>query len=251
MIRTTIITSLLFFVSLLSAQELEQTLWQQATEQYSSQQYTEAANTYEQILQSGKSAALYYNYANSLFKSGEIGAAILNYERALLLAPSDEDIKFNLEFANQQKSDKIDKVDKFFLFSWTNALMHRFTPNQWAYMAITLFSLTLALLLIYFFSKRRAIRKLAFYLAISLLFLTIVSFLYSFASKSEMVKRAPAIVMVGSVSVNSAPDVSGTEVFVLHEGTKVYIKSQLTDWSEISIESGNIGWIPTSAIEPI
>lgn len=249
--RNKIIIIFVCFISLLSAQENEQTLWQKAAEQYSTQAYTDALSTYEQILLSGKSAELYYNYANALYKSGEIGAAILNYERALVLAPADEDIKFNLAFVNQQKIDKIDKVDKFFLVTWTNALLHKFTTNQWAYISIILFSLALAFFLVYIFSNRRWMRKQSFFVSILLLILTIVSFAYAFISRSEVVKRAPAIVMAGSVSVNSAPDVSGTEVFVLHEGTKVFIKSQLSDWSEISIESGNVGWLPTSAIEPI
>ena len=75
---------------------------------------------------------------------------------------------------------------------------------------------------------------------------------YSFSTKKRLEQRAEAIVMVGAVSAKSAPDDSGTELFVLHEGTKVTIKSHFSDdWVEIRIADGHVGWLKTSAIEPI
>ena len=58
--------------------------------------------------------------------------------------------------------------------------------------------------------------------------------------------------MVGATTVKSAPDDSGTELFVLHEGTKVIIKSTFADsWVEIRIADGHVGWLKASDIERI
>ena len=57
--------------------------WKKAEELYAAKQYVEAAEVYADMFQYGESAALYYNYANALYKSNQLGLAILNYERAL------------------------------------------------------------------------------------------------------------------------------------------------------------------------
>jgi hypothetical protein len=46
---------------------------------------------------SGYSASALYNKANALARTGNVGPAILSYERARLLAPSDPDIADNLK----------------------------------------------------------------------------------------------------------------------------------------------------------
>ena len=53
--------------------------------------------------------------------------------------------------------------------------------------------------------------------------------------------------MAPSVTVKSSPDNSGTDLFILHDGTKVEIRSKLSDWSEIQMENGSVGWLPSSS----
>jgi SH3-like domain-containing protein len=69
--------------------------------------------------------------------------------------------------------------------------------------------------------------------------------------KNYIENNPEAIVLVGSVSVKSSPDDSGTEVFVIHEGTKVNVLSTLANWSEVRLADGNVGWLLSSAIEKI
>lgn len=228
-----------------------ESMWQLAEQQYADKQYTEAAETYKGMLEYGSSASLYYNYANALYKSDNIGQAILNYERALRLDPSNENIRFNLEYANRMKTDKIDTIEPFFLTQWIDALGRCTTSNGWAYIGIGSFAVTLVLLLVYLFGRRRWLRKTAFFTAIATFLLTIVATSYALSIKSDIQHNHAAIVMQGSVSVKSSPDQSGTEVFVIHEGTKVWIKSTLTEWSEIRLADGNTGWLMSADIEII
>ena len=60
-----------------------------------------------------------------------------------------------------------------------------------------------------------------------------------------------AIVMNASISVKSSPDRSATDMFVLHEGTKVTITNTLNEWCEIVIADGKKGWIESRTIEAI
>ena len=86
---------------------------------YASEQYDRAVELYESVLKTyGDSYELYYNLGNSYYKTGKIAHAILNYERALLIKPGDNDIRFNLEMARQQTVDKIEPLQGFFLKVW-------------------------------------------------------------------------------------------------------------------------------------
>ena len=225
--------------------------WKQAEQLYAEKQYAAAAEAYAAMFQYGESAALYYNYANALYKSNQIGLAILNYERALRLEPMNEDIKFNLEFVNKMKTDKIEPIERFFLTEWFDSLARLFTSNQWAYTSIISFILMLLLVLLYLFGKKVGLRKTAFFSALFLLLFSVFTMANAFKIKSLVEDNPAAIVLSGSVSVKSSPDDSGTEVFVIHEGTKVNVLSTLGEWSEVRLADGNIGWLQTSTIEKI
>src|SRR5687767_11475296 len=73
---------------------------------YKKGQYQEAAVAYEKLLAAGESAALLYNIGNCYYKLNNWGKAILYYEKALVHAPTDADILFNLRMANEHTSDK-------------------------------------------------------------------------------------------------------------------------------------------------
>ena len=74
--------------------------WAHAEAAYATGAYSKAAQHYQAIHTSGfRPAALYYNYANSLFKQGHVNEAIAAYRKAQYLAPRDPDILINLNYA--------------------------------------------------------------------------------------------------------------------------------------------------------
>lgn len=228
-----------------------QSEWETAEKLYAEKQYAEATAAYAKMFQYGESAALYYNYANALYKSNQLGLAILNYERALRLDPTNDDIKFNLEFVNKMKTDKIEPLERFFLSEWLETLSRMLTSNQWAYVSIACFILMHILVLFYLLGKQVWLRKFSFFSALFLLLLTIFTMNNAFRVKNYIENNPEAIVLSGSVSVKSSPDDSGTEVFVIHEGTKVNVLSTLSTWSEVRLADGNVGWLQSSTIEKI
>ncbi|MFV0472161.1 MAG: tetratricopeptide repeat protein [Paludibacteraceae bacterium] len=223
----------------------------QANNLYKQGNYSDAAKLYKEALQKGVSSELYYNLGNAYYKSNEIGLSILNYERALRLKPNYDDAEYNLKIAKQKIVDNLVYTPGFFIKRWTISLMQWFTSNQWAVISIVAFISALILSLFFAFSKLRRNRKFAFYGAIVLFSFTALAFIFSGLRKDQMLKHRDAIIMNGAVTAKSSPDKSGTDIFQLHEGTKVHVKATLSNWAEIELENGAIGWVEEHTIERI
>lgn len=224
----------------------------QANNLYAKGNYSDAAKIYEQILsKEGVAPELYYNLGNAYFKSNETGKSILNYERALRLSPRYEDARVNLELAQQKVVDNIVQTPTFFVGRWIENLIKLMTSNQWLVVSSVLFVLCLILSFLFVFAPSLGIRKISFYVGMSFLVFSFFSLVFSGVRKDQLVNHHEAIVMSGVVTAKSSPDKSGTDLFQLHEGTKVTIKSTLGKWIEIKLGNGNVGWVEQENIEKI
>ncbi|MDH6303823.1 tetratricopeptide (TPR) repeat protein [Parabacteroides sp. PF5-5] len=230
----------------------QDTMIKEAETAYAQENYAKAIELYEEILKdNGASAEIYYNLGNAYYKDGGVASAILNYERALLLDPGDADIRFNLQMARMRTVDKIEPLGEFFLVRWYDNIQNMGSANSWAILGIVSFLLFIFSLLLFFFSRWIRMKKVGFYLGIVCLLVVIFANIFAKNQKSEIVNRTSAIVFSPTVTVKSSPDASGTDLFILHEGTKVFVKSSLGAWNEIELEDGNVGWMPGKDIEII
>ena len=224
----------------------------EADSAYINQNYAKAIEIYESLLQEGESAEVYYNLGNSYFKQDEIGKAILNYERALLLQPGNSDINANLDIARAKTVDKVNPNPEVFFVAWTRALINMLPVDIWGFCGIVFFICLLVSLAVYFFSNQVSIRKIGFFSAIISIILCIIANAFAFEQKDVLDNRNNAIVISPSVTIRSTPSEEGTSLFIIHEGRKVSIKdNSMKDWKEIRLEDGKVGWIPVSAIEII
>jgi tetratricopeptide (TPR) repeat protein len=239
--------------TLASLSSLSATEWlKQANEQYINEEYQNAIDWYEKILrEKGESVIVHYNLGNAYYKKNEIASAILHYERALLRDPGNEDIRVNLEMAKQKTVDKIEPIDTFFLNQWLTSIQNIFNTNQWSWTGIVTFLFFIGCLALFFFSSKRLWKKIGFYAGIVLLIGTISSNIFAYRQKEKLTAKNTAIIFVPTVTVKGSPDKSGVDIVVLHEGSKVFIKSKLGNWSEIMLEDGNVGWIENNKIEII
>ena len=240
-----------FWMISLQAQEPSE-LWEKANAFYATEEYDKAISAYEQILHEEQvSAKLYFNLGNAYYKAGDINKAILNYERAKLLAPQDEDIQFNLELANQYVVTKIDELPQPFFTRWKNRIINLFPADSWAVISISAFIFFLGLLGLFLFGRSVAVKRLAFWSGIVLILVSAFSFSFAAQQKKELVKRNQAIVFCPRVTVKSSPAKSGTDLFLLYEGVKVQITDSLNTWKEIKLNDGNEGWLPDSCVVKI
>ena len=129
-------------------------------------EYQQAITQYESLLKQGASADLYYNLGNAYYRTENITRAVLNYERALLLAPSDRDIRFNLQMARSKTTDKITPEQEMFFVTWYHSLVNLASVDGWARTALLSLALAIVLALLYLFSERIWLRKVGFFGAI-------------------------------------------------------------------------------------
>ena len=239
----------LLFASTLFAQD---DLLRKANELYTKDQFKEAIDVYNQILMKNlESPEVYFNLGNAYYKTKQYPKAILNYERAQLLSPDDEDIAFNLQVANQNVVDSIEELPGIFIVRWWNALVNSQTTDTWALVSIISFLLFLTLAGLYFFARSGYIRRTAFWTACFLLTFSMFSWSFAAQQKNRLVNHTNAIVMQPTVTIKSSPSEKGTNLFVVHEGLKVKITDKLGDWLEVRLADGKKGWLMTESIERI
>ncbi|OAV73440.1 putative O-linked N-acetylglucosamine transferase, SPINDLY family [Bacteroidales bacterium Barb6] len=219
---------------------------------YAQENYAEAVEKYEAVLKDyGESPQIRYNLGNACYKAGQTAPAILNYERSLLLDPGDANTRFNLQLARLRTADRIEPAGDFLPVKWFLSLQNACKTDSWAKAGIAAFLLFIGSLTLFAFARRIRLKKAGFYAALFFLAATLLANLFARNQKNELLNRTHAIVFSPTVTVKSSPDASGTDLFILHEGTKVSVKSTLKEWNEIELEDGNTGWMPRKDIEII
>jgi tetratricopeptide (TPR) repeat protein len=224
-------------------------MFQEAAGHYENGQFVEAAGIYESIIEDGgKHHAVYYNLANSYFKAGMLGKAILNLERALALAPRDEDIRTNLELARGFLVDRLPELESSRLLSALSA-PHSYTSLKEATMIVSLVFALIMLAAAAMVTTRRARAFMTTIVCICVV--TLAYFSVSLGSKTMSGRSDQAIVVVKETEVRSGPGDDFILEFSLHEGTKVKLESVEEEWSRIELAGSRRGWVSTVAVERI
>ena len=228
-------------------------LWNSANQSYVEGRWGDAVAGYELISGMGmESAALYCNTGDAYYKDGNVPMAILYYERALKMDPSYSDARYNLELLNSTIQDRINPVPEFILKVWVNDICYMMNSDAWAICFLVLLALTLAMALLFILGATPAGRRTGFYIGILTLLLALASLSFSISQKKDYISEDNAIVMRPVTSVKSSPSAeASTDLFILHEGTKVRILDTVGTWSNIELADGRQGWLRTSDIETI
>lgn len=217
-------------------------LFAKASLSYEKKRYSDAQVLYQQLVDAGYSSKeLFYNLANTYFKTKKYGYAVFYYEKAVRLDPSDEDIAFNLQLTQLYLKDKIITPPDFFVYDISKKIMRSLSANTWAIMGLFGWYVFVGLILLGKIRRmqRRYVKILITTVGIYLLFCTI-----NFGAGMYLrAKTEEAIILNAAADVKSEPDNAGSIIFVLHEGTKVQIRSEKADWFEIKLPDGKVGWL--------
>ena len=223
-----------------------------ADTEYQKGNYQQAIRDYEEILKNGESAEIYFNLGNAYYRTDNITKAVLNYERARMLSPGDDDINFNLQFARSKTIDKITPQSEMFFVTWYKSLVNFTSVDNWAKTGILCIVMALLLVLLYLFGPQLMLRKIGFFGGLAFFVIFLLSNLFAFQQKQALDNRTGAIIISPSVNIKKTPAKNSADQFVLHEGTRVdIIDKGMTDWRCIRVGDGREGWIETKAIEEI
>ncbi len=231
----------------------QEALFDQGNRLYQEGDFGGAAASYEAVLEGGfESAEVYYNLGNAHFRLGELGLAVLNYERAARLNPRGEDIQANLALVGRMLQDRIEPLPRFWVLSvadWWMTLI----PRGWLGPIVALGYLALGvaavLLVLGWPSGWRAGLRRAVHACLAATVLLGGTLL---VRETGLGRAEEAVVMSTEARVLSAPsEEGGLTVFTVHEGTRVRIDRRAEGWVEVVLADGRVGWLPRDALEII
>ena len=248
MMRILVLCLALLFFNLGNSQNSQ--LFTQATEHYNKGDYSKAIENYEQILTNGQhSSELYFNLANCHYKLNNIAPSIYYYEKALLLNPSDTEIKNNLKYAQNMRLDAVEELPQTEIAKAYGSVINIFSFDGWAYLSVALVLLFVLGYLAYYFLRSASHKRMAFITSVLSLILGVVTILLAYLQYQEYKSNNPAIVFAKEVKINSEPNENSEAVFILHEGTKVNVLDELNEWQKIRLADGQTGWVKNENVK--
>ena len=250
--RLIIIFSCLLSFALNSLADDVNALKTQADSAYSHEQYDKAIKLYEKLAKQTSDYKVFYNLGCSYYRVDNIAKSVLWLERASRLNPSDEDVQFNLTLVRNKTIDKIIPKHEMIFVSIFKKLVNLMSLKSWTVVNITLFILTFVFISLFFFSHVLSLRKVGLFMSAFCIIFCILGNIFAYQQRSMAKNHTNGIIMSPAVTVKSTPTESGSDLFVIHEGTFVEIRdSSMKEWLEIQIADGKIGWIPKKSLELI
>lgn len=217
-----------------------------AEEYYNSKKFDEALKIYLKLESEGyNSSEFYYNLGNIHYRSGNLGKAILYYEKAQKLNPQDDNIKHNLSICYSKTLDKIEYNENFFIQTFKQGIVYRFSEKYWGW--ISIFSSILAAIL-FAFSILVQVRLRPVLIPLGIIFFSLSFIFYGMGKLiiKENNKHTFAIVLVKEAQVRSEPLEKSFVKFRLHEGSKIRVEETDSEYTLIKLMNGNEGWVKTA-----
>lgn len=238
------------------------TLAQQADSAYNSEDYRSAIELYNRaIAQDGVGTDIYYNLGNAYFRNDNLGKAVVSYERALRLDPTNADARHNLEFVRSRIQDRPED-DSAFLSNVHSSIVTAMTANAWAWTALALFILLCGAVALYIFAPSVNMRKTGFFGGIVLLFGFGYIIYVAYSATKLAQSHEYAVVTVPMTHLSSVPRPSrgaDDRVVPIHEGTRVEIIDSIAtpddpvspQWYSVKINNSTRAWLRASDVERI
>ena len=210
--------------------------------EYAAGRFAEAAEQYQTAIAAGEtSAAVFYNLGNAWYRAGDMGRAILNYERALALEPRHPEAAANIRLAREKaRSLELRK-------NWWETFASRATTTHYAVTAAIgfwVFAFAAAALLL----RRRRSATLITACIVGLLTCAIgVSGAYALETGTR--GQSLAIVVDKKVDARLATADNANTVLTLPPGSEIKVLSTRGDWMYVALPNELRGWIPAQSAE--
>lgn len=243
----------IFYILLLTTQVFfAQNGFESGNKLYKAGKYEQAIDAYGKELKANRhSSELYFNLGNCYYKLNQVAPAIYSYEKALVLSPKDSEITNNLKFAQKRTIDEVKVIPKVGFGKMLRDFTAIYHYNTWAWTAVGLAFSFLFAFLGYYFSETTLIKRISFFIMFILLVLILIVSAAAFFEKSHYDNEKPAIVFAEMAEVRSEPQKGSSVVFIVHEGTKVYVEERVENWEKVQLTDGTEGWIESSAVKEV
>jgi tetratricopeptide (TPR) repeat protein len=237
--------------SSLQATDAEQ-VFKDAAQAYQQGNYPVAIEKYESILKAAVfSKELYYNLGNSYYRNNQTGKAILSFEKALRLDPSDKEIQHNLYLSQSHIIENIEPLNNIFIARWVKVLRGEFAANTWAYLSLLTLWLGVAGFILWLIGKERLWKKRGFISGLVFTPLSILLFFMAQKGASDLATNRFGIITIKETAFKTSADVTAPGSFMLHEGIKVEILDTVLNFTRILLPNSEEGWIDSNAVEKI
>lgn len=188
----------------------------------------------------GPSAPGLFNSGNSRLREGQIGEAILSYERASLLAPQDADIGANLKLARSRAglwNGEASALDRF---------LHRFALHAWATIGASALFLFVASLPLALLAPRSRILWIG--LRVAAAPVLAVSLGVLFLGWPDLDR---AVTTAKEAAARVAPAPAAGVIFHLREGETVHLVRSRGDFLLVCDRDGRRGWVKAGEVIPV
>jgi tetratricopeptide (TPR) repeat protein len=254
--RLQIISLLVFFLCLfftVKGQEVNYADdYNKGMEAYNKKDFPKSVKFFESSLSGPmKSAQAYTNLGLAYHKVGDIGRAVLNFERALRQSPGYSPARQNLRAARQLIDTNVKEHKAFWLFKVWEALALMLTSRTWSIMFYLLLFIGSAALLLWYISMNDKLKFIGIRLGLGFVILSLIPFAAAGTASTEEYNSNYVIVVGVQAGVRTAPGLDGEDIMVVTSGVKARITEQMGDWYRVRLENGVLGWVPAKTIERI
>ena len=219
-------------------------LFVRANQEYSEGHFQEAIKNYQSVVSSGQfSASLFYNLGNAWFRVGDVGQAILNYQRALALDPRHPEAAANLALVREEARALVLRPNTFERYLEVGTL------TQYSIAASIAFWFALLLIARLYLSRRRGAALASLTIFSTILFAAAVFAIHSLESGRR--GRALAIVTGNDVVARLATADNASSIIALPPGSEIKVLSQRGDWIYAVLPNDLRGWIPATSAQPV
>jgi tetratricopeptide (TPR) repeat protein len=243
----------IFYILLLTTQVFfAQNGFETGNDLYKAGKYEQAIDAYGSVLKTKQhSSELYFNLGNSYYKLNKVAPAIYSYEKALVLNANNREAANNLRFAQKRTIDEVKVVPKVGFAKLLRDFTGIYHYNTWAWIAVGLAIAFLLAFLGYYFPETTVVKRISFFVMFVLIVVMFIVIAAAVFEKSHYDNEKPAIVFAEIAEVRSEPQKGSSVIFVLHEGTKVYVEEKVDSWKKVQLTDGTEGWIENAAIKEV
>jgi tetratricopeptide (TPR) repeat protein len=218
---------------------------------YEEGRYEAAAEAYRSLLRYEiHDPVVEYNLGNAEFRLGNVGRAILHYERAKRLDPVEPDIRANLEFARSVCFDRVEAPQQAVVLRWMHAAQNRLGPDRQAWVVLATVWLIVALVA-WCFSRPGGWSAAYGWMLAVLLLVLVVSVASWHGTLGRLERNNAAVVLDDVVEVLAGPGYNNPALFTVHEGLTLQIRAEREEWLQVSLPNGLNGWIAKESVEKV